>query len=477
MAGGEYGQDLLPVSDRYAGGSMMFWLWAGGNILLTTFLLGGYYAAGLGAVGVIVVSVFGSALGALFPSLTGLRSARYGVDEYIGMRSTYGRFGSYIGVLLLVVINLGWMGILAQIAGTSGAAAMRQLTHSGSGAITFGANWFTLFGLLVGLVVPVAMIWVSPKTIFQLCKWTVPLLIAFALWLLVKQFSSFGWHRIHAIKPDHSVNFAYGIEAAVAYNLAWFPYMGAWNRFSKTDRGAFWGTWLGLGLASILFAIVGGFATLTTGSADPSVWATKSGLGLPALYIIIFSTVINVAMNFYCSVMAVKVALPKIPYHWLAIVIALPVVPFLYTGSLTSKFNEILTTTGAFLAPYWGIAMADYFLIRRQRLVVADLYRQRGGRYWYNRGWNVGAIVIWVLGVILWEYLAGWSTSFGVFQSFGKGESLYNLFTASTPVILVCGAAYYFVGQRITTALMRGSAPEAGARDPEVKTATMVGIE
>lgn len=459
MAGGD--QNLLPVTDRHAGGLLMFWLWAGGNVLLTTFLLGGYYAAGIGAVGVIVVSVFGSALGSLFPSLTGLRSARYGVDEYVGMRSTYGRFGSYIGVILLVLINFGWMGVLAQIGGTSGAAAMHQMTHNGSTAVAFGANWFTLFGLLIGVIVPVAMIWISPRTIFQLCKWTVPLLIVFAAWLLIKQLADFGWHGITAIKPDHSVNFAYGIEAAVAYNLAWLPYMGAWNRFSSSDRGTFWGAWLGLGVISALFAIVGGFATLTTGSADPSVWATKSGLGIPALYIIILSTVINVAMNFYASVMAVKAALPKVHYHLISFVLVLPVIPFLYAGTLTSKFNEILTTTGAFLAPYWGIALADYFLISRQEIVVADLYRKRGGRYAYHRGWNITAIVVWILGVLLWEYLAGWSTSFRIFQDMGKGESIYNLLTASVPVMLICGAAYYFVGWRLNRAMIGAKGPSS----------------
>jgi NCS1 family nucleobase:cation symporter-1 len=295
----------------------------------------------------------------------------------------------------------------------------------------------------------------------------VPLLIVFAVWLLVKQFSEFGWSHIHAIKPNHDVNFAYGIEAAVAYNLAWLPYVGAWNRFSTSDRGAFWGTWLGLGLISVLFAIVGGFATLTTGSADPSVWATKSGLGLPALYIIVLSTVINVAMNFYCSVMAVKVALPKIPYHWLVLLIPLPVIPFLYAGTLTEKFNEILTTTGAFLAPYWGIAMADYFLVRKQRIVVADLYRRRGGRYAFNNGWNVGALGTWVLGVVLWEFLAGWSTPFGIFQSVGHGQSLYDIVTASVPVILVCSAVYYVVGRRVTAALMRRDRASVAAPERE----------
>jgi hypothetical protein len=55
----DYGEGLLPIpaSDRYAGTGLMFWLWCGGNILLTTFVLGGYYAAALGALGMIVVTI------------------------------------------------------------------------------------------------------------------------------------------------------------------------------------------------------------------------------------------------------------------------------------------------------------------------------------------------------------------------------------------------------------------------------------
>jgi cytosine/uracil/thiamine/allantoin permease len=107
---------------------------------------------------------------------------------------------------------------------------------------------------------------------------------------------------------------------------------------------------------------------------------------------------------------------------------------------------------------------------------VADLYRQQGGRYWFTRGWNVSAVVIWVLGILLWEYLGGWSTSFGVFRSVGKGESLFNLFTASTPVILLCGAAYYLVGSRIAVVLARRSA--ALQAPPEVEQPLgVVGVE
>lgn len=470
-----YGEDVLPLpfADRYAGNLLMFWLWAGGNVLLTTFLLGGYYAAAVGAVAMIVISFAGNILGCLWPSMTGLRSARYGVDEYVGMRSTFGTFGAYIGVFLLVTINFGWVGILANIAGASGAAAVQQVTRTGDFSATFGLNWFTLFALVGGIVIPVAMLYVSPKTVFTLVKWTVPLLLIFAAVLLIKLLTTFGWQSISAVRPNHSVSFAYGIEAAVAYNISWFPYMGSWNRFAKSERGAFWGAWIGLALVGVLYSIIGGLATLATGAADPSVWATRSGLGLPALYIIILSTIINVAMLLYASVMGLKVALPKLNYHLLVAIIALPSIPFLYQGTLNSKFNEILTVVGALLAPYWGVALGDYFLLRRQRIHVANLYR-RGGPYWFTAGFNLGAILTWLVGVALWVYLAGWTTTVPWIQNLGRGASLYNVITASTPVIVVCALLYYLIGYRLGYAWR---SPAAHDSDTDVVAARPVGVK
>ncbi|GEM_PF-1891365 len=462
-----YGQDILPLprKDRYAGTLLMFWLWAGGNVLLTTFLLGGYYASALGLGGMIVATAAGSLLGCLWPALTGLRSARYGVDEYIGMRSTFGTYGSYIGVVLLVVINFGWIGILSQIAGNSGISAVRELSATASGSTGFGANWFTLFALICGIVIPVIMLYISPKTVFRLVKWAVPLLIVFAVILLGKLLADFSWGRLAAIRPDHSVTFAYAIEAAVAYNISWFPYMGSWNRFAKTQKAAFWGAWGGLTVVSILFAVIGGMAALAFKTADPSAWATGAGLGIPAIFIIVFSTIINCAMLFYASVMALKVAIPKVSYHLVVLLVAIPSIPFLYQGTLSAKFNDILTVVGALEAPYWGIALGDYFLLRRERLSVPDLYR-RNGPYWFTSGFNLGAIVIWVLGVAAWLWLAGSTTLISWAQSFGTGVGVYNVITASTPVILGCALAYHAVGHRLGWALRSRPAASAPARPP-----------
>jgi nucleobase:cation symporter-1, NCS1 family len=456
----DYGEGILPIpaGERYAGGLSMFWLWCGGNILLTTFLLGGYYATALGAVGMIVVTIAGSTIGNLFPSLSGLRSARYGVDEYVGMRSTYGTFGAYVGIFLLVFVNFGWVGILSSVAGQSGKASLGEL----------GAHWktwYTVFAMGFGLVVPVAMLYLTPKSVFVLVKVAVPLLIIFAVVLLVKQLSDFGWHGIAARKPDHSVSWQYALEANIAYAVSWFAYMGAWNRFAKSEQGAFWGAWIGLAFIAFLFAIVGGIATLTTGSSDPSVWATKSGLGIPALAIIIFSTIINNAMLLYCSAMGVRTALPKMSYHVLVVAVALPSTVFIYLGSLQSNFNDILTGVGALIAPYWGVALGDYFLVRRQRIDLVGLYQREGGPYWFRGGFNLVALGVWLAGVALWIFLGGWQSTL-TWLHINAGEPYFNKLTATAPVIIVCALAYWAIMRVLAHDHAAEPAVLAGGEDP-----------
>jgi NCS1 family nucleobase:cation symporter-1 len=59
-----------------------------------------------------------------------------------------------------------------------------------------------------------------------------------------------------------------------------------------------------------------------------------------------------------------------------------------------------LGLVGGLLGTVAGILIADYWLLRRARLHLADLYRA-GGRYWYEGGWNWRAVVAFVVGGVL----------------------------------------------------------------------------
>ena len=55
--------------------------------------------------------------------------------------------------------------------------------------------------------------------------------------------------------------------------------------------------------------------------------------------------------------------------------------------------------------PLFGVLAADYFVLRRRRYQVDELYRPQG-RYWYRQGVNLWAVAAWALGVAAYQLIA-----------------------------------------------------------------------
>ncbi|MDO5672304.1 MAG: cytosine permease [Actinomycetaceae bacterium] len=77
--------------------------------------------------------------------------------------------------------------------------------------------------------------------------------------------------------------------------------------------------------------------------------------------------------------------------HNVVAIIALLITPWnLFNSPIV--VNIFLGAVGAMLGTLFGIIMADYFILRKQRVVLGDLYR-KDGYYTFNAGWNVKAII------------------------------------------------------------------------------------
>jgi NCS1 family nucleobase:cation symporter-1 len=61
--------------------------------------------------------------------------------------------------------------------------------------------------------------------------------------------------------------------------------------------------------------------------------------------------------------------------------------------------NYFLGALGAFLGPLFGILMVDYWLIRRERVSIAELYKLDGD-YSYRSGFNPRAVVAFAVTAI-----------------------------------------------------------------------------
>jgi NCS1 family nucleobase:cation symporter-1 len=84
---------------------------------------------------------------------------------------------------------------------------------------------------------------------------------------------------------------------------------------------------------------------------------------------------------------------------------------------------------GSLLASFLAVMVVDYWLLRRARLNVEQLYRYgEGGEYWYSNGFNVRALVAVAAGVIpvLPGFLHAATTEGGVIAEPGFFDQLYR---------------------------------------------------
>jgi NCS1 family nucleobase:cation symporter-1 len=57
-----------------------------------------------------------------------------------------------------------------------------------------------------------------------------------------------------------------------------------------------------------------------------------------------------------------------------------------------------VNTLGAILAPVFGIMITDYYIIKKERISVDDLFNaSRKGKYYYDNGFNYKGMLAWVI--------------------------------------------------------------------------------
>ncbi len=434
------GNSLNPIAlkDRGEGFISLFFLWAGGNILLATFIVGSYYAEGLGFFPMIIISITANLAAYAICAISSQRGAKYGVDEVITLRPAFGFSGAYYGAFVLIFINFGWIGLLSSMTGTATVNASQAFLGDG---FSFPGS-YTLFAIGGGVLIPALLVMLTPKASFYLSNITVPLLGGFSIYILIKILNSDHMIDVVNFKATGEVGIAFAIETCVVWAVAWQPYLGSWNKFASSERSAYWGTFAGLALIGIIFSITGGIATLATGEIDPAVWAVKLDLGVMALLIIILGTITTSALLLYAGTMAIMSVFPRLSYKLAVVVVSLPSLIFIFSNQLQDLFGVILLFVGLLAGPYWAISMVDYAFLRKSTIDVDECYN-KNGKYSFKNGFNPIAFLAQLIGMLLWLYLGGWLSGLETL-TFSSGASMFEYFSATIPAMIVSAALYVF---------------------------------
>jgi nucleobase:cation symporter-1, NCS1 family len=225
------------------------------------------------------------------------------------------------------------------------------------------------------------------------------------------------------------------------------------SRFAKEQKAQVWGQFLGLPPTMTLFAFIG--VAVTSASAvifGEAIWDPVQLLSriespvviLVALGALVIATLTtNVAANVVAPANGFANMWPeKIDFARGGIltgVIGIVIMPWRLLENADRYITWLITYSG-FLGPIAGIFIADYWVVRRGRLALGQLYARDGA---YGR-WNGRALVALGAGVVAalvglvvpplrWLYDYAWFAGF--FVSFG----LYSALMRGTPVVDLSG--------------------------------------
>lgn len=114
----------------------------------------------------------------------------------------------------------------------------------------------------------------------------------------------------------------------------------------------------------------------------------------------------------------------------------LAVNPWQYLSN-ASVFLTVISGFGIFLAPFTGVLLTDYLIVRNQGLVLEDLYIGNSSSiYWFYSGFNWRAAVSWAIGTAF--LMPGYIMSLSDETAYNGWVKMFHLnFIAGVPMTML----------------------------------------
>ncbi len=420
-----YNEDLAPTAPagRTWGVFSVFSMW-----MSDVHSVGGYtFAASLFFLGltgwqVLIAMIVGSLAVYGLMNLIGRPSQKYGIPFPVMARVAFGVMGAKLAAVIRGVVGIVWYGVqtyfaskAVQVLVITFAPAAESLTHnnivglSTLGWLSFLFMWFFQLAIFQS----------GMETIRKFIDFCGPavyvIMFALAIWILSQSGVSSLSLQLGTAKAFSGLETVGAMANAailiVAYFAALLLNFGDFARFTKTERTMRLGNFLGLPVNFFVFSIVTVVVTAGTVSVfgqaimDPVAIVEKIhnpvAVFIGSVTFIVATMGINIVANFVSPAYDISNLYPeKISFRTgglIASVLSVLVCPWIFVSS-PQAITIFVGIFGAVLGPMYGVMIADYYLVKRETIVLDDLYTLASrGSFYFDGGWNRRALTALLL--------------------------------------------------------------------------------
>ena len=392
----------------------------------TYLLAGGLIAAGMNWWQAVLTVLLGNLI-VLVPMIAiGHMGAKYGVPFPVLLRSAFGPQGAKIPAVARGLVACGWFGINTWVGGSAIYVILNTLT----GDMFRGAP-LPLVGIDPAQTVCFLIFWAmhlyfirnGTESIRWLEVLAAPFLLAMAFALLLWAYVTAGGFGEMLSAPSQfieggakqgqfwgtffiSLTGMVGFWATMALNIPDF------TRYAKSQKDQMIGQAIGLPLPMALFAFISVAVTSATvtiyGEAiwNPVDLAGRMG-GVSVIFALAALVIATLTTNLAANVVAPaygfsNLAPSRISFQvggYITAAIGILIFPWKLVEDASAYIFTWLVGYSALLGPIAGVLIADYFLIRRMRLDVDQLFKS-DGEYTAQQGWNRAGLIAFAAGAL-----------------------------------------------------------------------------
>lgn len=413
-----YNQDLAPTTrkGRTWSSYSIFTLWANDVHSLGNYAFAiGLFALGMSGWQILLALAFGAVLLFALLNLSGFMGEKTGVPFPVMSRIAFGIRGAQIPAMLRGVVAIAWFGIQTYLASVVLSVLILALAPSATsldegdflGLSPLGWICFISLWVLQLIIVSYGMEMIRKYEAFA-----GPVILvtlgALAIWMFTEAGGSIAWNT-----GETSSGLSMWLSILGAASL-WVSIYGTFvlnfcdfTRSATSKKAIVRGNFFGIPLNMLLFGIIVVVLTGAQFKIDGTIIESPSDvvasipntvlLVLASLALLVLTVAVNLMANFVAPIYALTNLFPKVlnfrKAGLISGVIGLLILPWnLYNSPAVIAY--FLGGLGALLGPLFGIIMVDYWIIRRARVNVPDLYRiNPQGEYHFTRGFNHRALI------------------------------------------------------------------------------------
>jgi NCS1 family nucleobase:cation symporter-1 len=421
---------------------------------------------------------------------------RYGIPFPVYCRAPFGLYGANVPAMLRALVACGWFGIQTWIGGAAIYKILKIYVPSLGDAYVITwldkKNIAELGCFLFFWAINMFVIFRGIESIRILLNIKAPLLILLGLALLAWAYFSAGGfgemlsqHSQFSAGQPKAGQFWGFFAAALTANVAFWATLSLnipdFSRYAYSQRDQVLGQTIGLPTTMTLYSFIGVAVT----SAAFVIYHDRSdefkkGLWDPVNLLSQFQNpiVLTVALFALCLAtlatnIAANVVSPandfahlwprKIDFRTGGLItgiIGIAIRPWRLLADPSGYIFTWLIAYSALLGSVGGILIADYFLVRKRQLNLAELYRQ-GGAYWYQDGINWLAMAALFVGVL--PCVPGFLTviNFYNFGPFWKEAYNYAWFLSFGISFVVYAVLMQLFGSKLAAASAAAAETEA----------------